>query len=58
MKKQRKSEPQEIAVPTPSMTSASTDRLLADVRTLIDAARQQVAQAVNAGLVHALLARR
>ena len=51
MKKQRKSEPQQIAVPAPPATPASTDRLLADVRTLIEAARQQVAQAVNAGLV-------
>ncbi|MHB1037890.1 MAG: DUF1016 N-terminal domain-containing protein [Pirellulales bacterium] len=30
---------------------AATDRLLADLRALIDAARRQVAQAVNAGLV-------
>jgi predicted nuclease of restriction endonuclease-like (RecB) superfamily len=35
------------AAPVP----ATTDRLLADVRALIEAARQQVAQAVNAGLV-------
>jgi hypothetical protein len=31
--------------------ATSTDRLLSDVRSLIEAARQQVAQAVNAGLV-------
>ncbi len=31
--------------------AAATDRLLTDVRTLIEAARRQVAQAVNAGLV-------
>ncbi len=32
-------------------SQAVADRLLADVRVLIDAARQRVAQAVNAGLV-------
>ena len=51
MKKPRKSKLQEIVVPTPAVTRTTADRLLADVRTLIDAARQQVAQAVNAGLV-------
>lgn len=34
-----------------SALAKPADRLLADVRALIDAARQQVAQAVNAGLV-------
>jgi predicted nuclease of restriction endonuclease-like (RecB) superfamily len=51
MKKPRKSKSQELAVPDRTPASASAGRLLADIRALIDAARQQVAQAVNAGLV-------
>jgi predicted nuclease of restriction endonuclease-like (RecB) superfamily len=35
----------------PSPTEPSTDRLLGDLRNLIDATRDQVARAVNAGLV-------
>ena len=40
-----------MAAPTPPADQPPTNRLLADVRTLIEAARQQVAQVVNAGLV-------
>ena len=52
MKKSRKSTSRELAASgAASAATAPTDRLLTDVRTLIEAARQQVAQAVNAGLV-------
>jgi hypothetical protein len=51
MKKPRKSKARELPVPTTESAPPSADRLLADVRGLIEAARQQVAQAVNAGLV-------
>ena len=40
-----------ISTPATPSAASSTDRLLAEFRTLIDTARQQVAQAVNAGLV-------
>lgn len=52
MKQPRKSKP--IAVPARSARTpapVSADRLLTDVRALIEAARHQVAQAVNTGLV-------
>jgi predicted nuclease of restriction endonuclease-like (RecB) superfamily len=51
MKKVGKTKSRDIAVRQSSMPAVSADRLLADLRALIDAARQQVAQAVNAGLV-------
>ena len=51
MKKTRKSQSRELAVPGRTPTSASAGRLLADVRALIDAARQEVARAVNASIV-------
>ncbi len=51
MKKPRKSKCHRISLPDRSRSQASSDKLLSDVRSLIDAARQQVAQAVNAGLV-------
>jgi hypothetical protein len=51
MKKPRKAKSSDVSTPASPLAARSTDRLLADVRTLIDAARQQVAQAVNAGLV-------
>ena len=51
MKKPRKAKSSEISNPASPLAAPVTDRLLADVRTLIEAARQQVAQVVNAGLV-------
>ena len=52
MKKSRKATSRKLAASKAARTPATpTDRLLADVRALIEAARQQVAQAVNAGLV-------
>jgi hypothetical protein len=53
-KKRSRKTPVQDLVPSgkPTATSAlAADRLLLDVRALIEAARQQVAQAVNAGLV-------
>lgn len=52
MKKPRKRTSRKLAASTaPPAPTTSADRLLADVRGMIEAARQQVAQAVNAGLV-------
>lgn len=51
MRKPRKQKPGELRVPSGKTAPAATDRLLADVRAMIDAARQHVAQAINAGLV-------
>lgn len=51
MKKPRKSKSSDASPPASPLAVPPTDRLLADVRILIEAARQQVAQAVNAGLV-------
>ena len=54
-KRQRKAPAQQL-VPSgkPTTPAPAADRLLGDIRTLIEAARQQVAQAVNAGLVAAI----
>jgi len=41
----------EVSTRSSSLAPPSADWLLADVRVLIEAARQQVAKAVNAGLV-------
>ncbi len=51
MKKSRKPTTAELAAGKAAPAPSAADRLLADVRSLIEAARQQVAQAVNAGLV-------
>ncbi|MGO9110332.1 MAG: DUF1016 N-terminal domain-containing protein [Thermoguttaceae bacterium] len=51
MKKPRGAKSNDVPAAASPLAVPSTDRLLADVRTLIEAARQQVAQAVNAGLV-------
>ncbi len=51
-KRPRKAPAQELAPSgKPTTPAPAADRLLGDIRTLIEAARQQVAQAVNAGLV-------
>ena len=49
MAKRRKAS--QSLVPAPAPTAPDTDRLLGDLRGLIEAARDQVARAVNAGLV-------
>jgi hypothetical protein len=51
MKKPPSTARKDLTVAKRALPQAATDRVLADVRALIDAARQQVAQAVNAGLV-------
>ncbi|MGA2257429.1 MAG: DUF1016 N-terminal domain-containing protein [Thermoguttaceae bacterium] len=51
MKKPQKAKSSQVSAPATPLAASSTGRLLADVRTLIEAARQQVAQADNAGLV-------
>ena len=52
MKKSAKSKSRGLAASKAVLApAAATGRLLADVRALIEAARRQVAQAVNAGLV-------
>jgi hypothetical protein len=51
MQKPRKRVGKRLTARKSPSPQVATDRLLADVRALIDAARQQVAQAVNAGLV-------
>lgn len=52
MRQPRKSKPGSLASRGARMPApVATDRLLTDLRALIDAARGQVAQAVNAGLV-------
>ena len=51
MKKSRKTKSRTIAVREVDKVAAPADRLFADLRELIEAARQQIAQIVNAGLV-------
>ncbi len=51
MKKSRQQKSGELSRRTAQPVAPSTDRLLADVREMIEAARQHVAQAVNVGLV-------
>ena len=51
MKKPRKPKSRELSPRTSRSAAPSTGRLLADVRELIEAARQHVAQAVNASIV-------
>ena len=51
MKKSSRTKRRGIAVRSQSSASVPADRLLADLRALIDAARLQVAQTVNAGLI-------
>jgi predicted nuclease of restriction endonuclease-like (RecB) superfamily len=51
MKEPHKTKSRKIAVPASALPSTTPNRLLADLRALIDGARQQVAQTVNAGLV-------
>ncbi len=51
MKKPHRTKSSGVSTPTSPLAAPSTDRLLADVRNLIEVARQQVAHAVNAGLV-------